>query len=125
QELVRDSNKATYGEKQVRKALQLGAVDTLLLSEALRIKRVTNSCPLCGFTLEETIRGIKGAGVCPKCEGVMERVHEEDVVDELIRRAGDTGASVEFISTDFNEGEQLMRAFGGIAAILRFAIDER
>ncbi|MGZ8892129.1 MAG: peptide chain release factor aRF-1, partial [Halobacteriota archaeon] len=104
---------------------QLGAVDTLLLSEALRIKRVTNSCPLCGFTLEETIRGIKGAGVCPKCEGVMERVHEEDVVDELIRRAGDTGASVEFISTDFNEGEQLMRAFGGIAAILRFAIDER
>ncbi|MGZ8892412.1 MAG: peptide chain release factor aRF-1, partial [Halobacteriota archaeon] len=36
QELVRDSNKATYGEKQVRKALQLGAVDTLLLSEALR-----------------------------------------------------------------------------------------
>jgi peptide chain release factor subunit 1 len=54
----------------------------------------------------------------------MERVHEEDVVDELIRRAGDTGTAVEFISTDFDEGEQLMRAFGGIAAILRFAIDE-
>ncbi|MGZ4940493.1 MAG: hypothetical protein ACXVIF_07165, partial [Halobacteriota archaeon] len=32
---------------------------------------------------------------------------------------------VEFISTDFNEGEQLMRAFGGIAAVLRFAIDDR
>lgn len=123
-ELVHDSNKATYGEKQVRKALQLGAVDTLLLSEALRIQRVTNSCPLCGFTLEETIRGMKGVGMCPRCESSMERVHEEDVVDELIRRAGDTGTAVEFISTDFNEGEQLMRAFGGIAAILRFAIDE-
>ena len=123
-ELVHDSNKATYGEKQVRKALELGAVDTLLLSEALRIQRVTNRCPLCGFTLEETIRAIKGAGVCPKCEGSMERVDEEDVVDELIRRAGDTSTAVEFISTDFDEGEQLMRAFGGIAAILRFAIDE-
>jgi peptide chain release factor subunit 1 len=27
---------------------------------------------------------------------------------------------VEFISTDFEEGEQLFNAFGGIAAILRY-----
>ncbi len=124
-ELVHDSNKATYGEQHVRHALQLGAVDTLLLSEALRIKRVTNTCPLCGFTQEETVREVKGAGVCPKCDGTLERTREEDVVDELVRAAEDTSTSVEFISTDFNEGEQLMRAFGGIAAVLRFAVDGR
>ncbi len=124
-ELVRDSNKATYGEKHVRHALQLGAVDSLLLSEALRIKRVTNACPSCGFTQEETVREVKGAGVCPKCDAAMERTREEDVVDELVRVAEDTGTAVEFISTDFNEGEQLMRAFGGIAAVLRFAVEER
>ena len=41
-----------------------------------------------------------------------------DVVDELTGVCDQMGASVEFISTDFEEGDQLMRAFGGVAAIL-------
>jgi peptide chain release factor subunit 1 len=96
----------------------------LLLSEALRLKRVKYTCPMCGFTNEETIRGMTRGGICPKCAAAMEQVSEEDVVDELIKAAEDTGATVEFISTDFNEGEQLMRAFGGIAATLRFNVGE-
>jgi peptide chain release factor subunit 1 len=123
-ELVNDRGKATYGERQVRRALELGAVDTLLLSEALRLKRVKRACPACGFTNEETIRGMTGGGICPKCAAAIELVSEEDVVDELIKVAEETGTTVEFVSTDFNEGEQLMRAFGGIAATLRFNVGE-
>ena len=69
-----------YGEKAVRKKLELGAVETLLVSEEL----------------------------------------ETELVHDLVGRAELTGADVEFISTEFEEGAQLKRAFGGSAAILRY-----
>jgi len=34
--------------------------------------------------------------------------------------ADKSNASVHFISTDFDEGNQLMSAFGGIVAVLRY-----
>jgi peptide chain release factor subunit 1 len=34
--------------------------------------------------------------------------------------ADQMNTQVEFISTDFDEGSQLMNAFGGLVAILRF-----
>lgn len=37
--------------------------------------------------------------------------------------AENTGAEIIFVSTDTDEGKQLMQAFGGIAAILRYRVD--
>jgi peptide chain release factor subunit 1 len=42
------------------------------------------------------------------------------IVSDLSEMAEERGANVEFISTDFEEGSQLSKAFGGIAAILRY-----
>jgi peptide chain release factor subunit 1 len=42
---------AAYGENQVRKALEMGVVDTLLLSEDLRKYRVTLKCSSCGYMI--------------------------------------------------------------------------
>ena len=44
-----DQSLAIYGEGQVRKALQMGVVDTLLLSENLRKYRLTLKCPVCNY----------------------------------------------------------------------------
>lgn len=74
-----------YGEREVRKNLELGAVETLLLSEEL----------------------------------------EADLVHELVARAELTGAAVEFISIETEEGAQLKRAFGGLAALLRYKTAEQ
>jgi peptide chain release factor subunit 1 len=76
------SNEAmvAYGEREVNKDLELGAVDTLLISEELKA----------------------------------------EFVHELVTKAELTGANVEFISTEFEEGTQLKRAFGGVAALLRY-----
>jgi len=41
-------------------------------------------------------------------------------VDELSTLADQMSTRIEFISTDFEEGAQLMNAFGGMAAILRY-----
>lgn len=74
----------TYGENEVRRKLEMGAVDTLLISEEL----------------------------------------DDEYVRELIEMAETTGSNVEFISTDFEEGAQLKRAFGGVAALLRYRTTE-
>ncbi len=45
---------------------------------------------------------------------------DADFVHELVEKAELTGSDVEFISTEFEEGTQLKRAFGGVAALLRY-----
>ena len=43
-----------------------------------------------------------------------------DIVSDLSKLAELSGAEVKIISTEFEEGAQLNKAFGGIAAILRY-----
>ena len=52
----------------------------------------------------------------------MKITNEEDLIEDLSRIAEDLGSSVEIISTETDEGMQLYRAFGGIAAITRYRV---
>jgi len=45
---------------------------------------------------------------------------DEDAIDELVKKAEATGTKVEIVSDDFEEGNQLWVAFGGMAALLRY-----
>ncbi|MFB6284872.1 MAG: peptide chain release factor aRF-1 [Halobacteria archaeon] len=120
---LRQGELATYGEDVVRKNLQAGAVDTLLLSEDLRRKRLGFECPNCESEREETVDSSReklGDVECHDCGSPMDVVSEEDIVDELIELAEQMSTEVAFISSDFEEGEQLRDAFGGVAGILRY-----
>jgi peptide chain release factor subunit 1 len=120
QEVAKDGL-AAYGEEEVRRYLELGAVDTLLLSEDLRYERVKYRCPKCGKEAIATLR--EGGERTPVCEDdavSMEEVERRDIVLELSELAESMGSKVEFLSTESEEGEMLYKAFGGIAAILRF-----
>ncbi len=118
-EVVKDGL-AAYGEEEVRRYLTLGAVDILLLSEDLRLERVRYRCPACGKEKEETVRDGAGSKVVCECGVEMEEVERKDVVLELSELAEQSGAKVEILSTESEEGAMLLNAFGGIAAILRF-----
>jgi peptide chain release factor subunit 1 len=48
-------------------------------------------------------------------------VEREDVIEHLMNIAEQRGTETKFISTDFEKGEQLYDAFGGIAGILRYS----
>jgi peptide chain release factor subunit 1 len=125
QEVAKDGL-AAYGEVEVRSALQVGAVETLLLSEDLRYERVNYRCPLCGAERTLTVReGVENPPMCGKDGVEMEEAERTDVVLELSELAESMGTKVEFISTDSEEGAMLMNAFGGIAAILRFKPNNR
>lgn len=119
-EVVKDGL-AAYGEEEVRRYLTLGAVDTLLLSEDLRLERVRYRCPSCGKEKEITLKDeAKRKVVCEDCGVEMDEIERRDVVLELSELAEESGAKVEILSTESEEGAMLFNAFGGIAAILRF-----
>lgn len=122
-ELINDKGLASYGEEEVRKNLLIGAVDTLLLSEDLTAKRLTLKCPQCGHKLQITPKTKEDELiVCEKCHESMKVIESVDLVDELVAMAEDVNSKVELISTETEEGMQLYRAFGGIAAILRYYV---
>jgi len=123
--IARDTGLATYGLREVEDALIKGAVDTLLISEELEGRKLTVRCKSCGYQFDKYIIGrhdditIK----CPKCKSnIIEIIWEKDLVEYLISLAESMGSKVEIISTGTEEGEELRRSFGGVAAILRFRL---
>jgi len=128
-EVGHDTGLITYGEAEVRRALEAGAVRTLLISEKVDLLRVTVQCSACGYEEKHTVKaqnladfeqGLAGKP-CPKCQapslGILDK---RDVIDDLAELAEQANSDVEIISTETEEGQMLKNAFGGIAAILRF-----
>jgi peptide chain release factor subunit 1 len=121
---------ALYGEDHIRKALQMGAVEALLLAEDLRKYRITLSCPTCKYSMMKTVKADELDDSfeelnCPSCKTPtkMEITEKIDLIDELSELAENTGAEVFLISQNSEEGDSLVSAFSGIAAITRYPLD--
>jgi peptide chain release factor subunit 1 len=120
---------AIYGEEQLRRALEMGVIDTLLLSEELRKYRIKLTCLSCNYSEEKTIdeeeREDFSPPECPNCDtsNAMELTQQDDLIDDLSDLAEKTGADVFLISRNSEEGESLFSAFNGLAGILRYPLD--
>ena len=124
-EVMQSHPKATYGEMMIRSALDQGAVDTLLLSEGLRKRRVGWFCKPCSHEWESTQTSHSDIPNCPNCQSADIREDPErtmDIIDELTHIAAHTSAKVSLISMDTEEGATLQTSFGGIAALLRYSL---
>ncbi|ABL77925.1 peptide chain release factor aRF-1 [Thermofilum pendens] len=122
--LARDTGLAVYGEAEVREALQLNAVEKLLLSEDLEKIRVRAKCTSCKHEFEATLHSESEVAQlkCPKCGGEVEIIENRSVVEELAELAEKTGAEVVLVSTQSAEGKEFFKTFGGIGAILRYRL---
>jgi peptide chain release factor subunit 1 len=128
-EVGHDTGLITYGEAEVRHALQSGQVRMLLISEALDMQRVTIKCGACNYQEQETVKtpnlqtfeqSLPGKP-CPKCTAPsLTIVDKIDIIDDLAQLAEYSNTDVEVISGETEEGLMLKNAFGGLAAILRF-----
>ncbi|PSQ45064.1 peptide chain release factor 1, partial [Halobacteriales archaeon SW_6_65_15] len=111
---------ATYGFEPTRKNLVMGSVDRLLLSEDLRKDVVVYDC---GDA--EAFEFVDQREDTPEhtCDdgSTAEVVEREDAIEHLMNIADQRGTETKFISTDFEKGEQLKSAFGGVAGILRYS----
>lgn len=123
-ELIKEKGLAAYGENEVRNSLIMGAVDTLLLSEDLVAIHKVLKCPACGETKELTVKNeaeySKADYRCEKCNESLKEESSLDLIDDFVEKAEEMDTTIEFISSETEEGMQLLRAFGGIAAILRY-----
>ena len=122
-EQLHDGEQATYGFGPTRENLMMGAVETLLISEDLRKDVATFECPN-GHTEYEFLDRPEETPTheCSRCgETVEEAEAREDAIDHLMELADQRGSETMFISTDFEKGEQLLTAFGGVAGLLRYS----
>lgn len=98
--LANGDQPVTYGPASVWKALQYGAVDTLLLSDRID---------------DETIE-------TGDYDTVQVESPDQQTVNAFVQQAEGTGADVEFVPDGFEAGEQLAGVFQGVAAILRYEV---
>ncbi|MFX0049620.1 MAG: peptide chain release factor 1, partial [Candidatus Hermodarchaeota archaeon] len=130
-EISNDTGMVAYGLEEVQKALNMGAVDKLILSEKLDTIQVNIECSNCNFkesrnakesevnNMEDTIQEES----CPRCNSnSFSIVNKTLLIEELGSIAETMGTEVIIISPDTEEGEMLYSTFGGIVAILRFKI---
>jgi peptide chain release factor subunit 1 len=117
-----DGGLSIYGEDQLKNALMIGAVDTLILSEDLRRVKLKLTCPSCGAKKEALAKDSTEDVKCDKCSAIMKVDEVDDLVGELHKIAGQNNTKVEFVSGESEEGGLLLKAFGGIAGILRFRV---
>ncbi|MBQ6220611.1 MAG: peptide chain release factor aRF-1 [Methanosphaera sp.] len=123
--LISDSGLSSYGENEVRTNLQMGAVETLLISENLKTNRQTYECQACGTLDTITTKQHQKAPEkqCPNCGDSMKIIKTQETAEELIELADEVNTDVEVISIETEEGTQLDKAFGGIAGLLRYKVN--
>ena len=122
-ELIKTHPKATYGQQMVKQALDQGAVQKLLISEALRKNTITLQCGGCRHQWKITIGRMEAMPNCPSCDVSGDKAKELEnvsLIDELSVMAVKSNTELVYISVDTEEGSQLMQGFGGLAAILRY-----
>ncbi len=125
-ELIKEKGLASYGEQEVKNNLIIGAVDTLLLSEDLLATHKVLKCPNCGNTTEISVRNNeefeKLEHKCDNCNDNLKEENSKTLIEYFVEKAEEMDTDIEFISSETEEGIQLLKAFGGIAAILRYHV---
>ena len=119
---IQKSGNVVYGYDSVRKALDLGAVDVLLISENFTMFRVKLKSQ-CGASKEMDITDDKRKQLCDNCHDVMVMEEELDMSEILIKDAEKFGTKVEWVSVDTEEGRQFEK-IGAIGGMLRFKISQ-
>lgn len=110
---------AVYGLKETMDALEMGAVDTLIITETLDAKEIEYECE-CGlkkifvFTSKEPQK-------CEKCGQSLKLLGEKDIIEAVEERVKDFDSKLVLVSNETREGKQF-EELGGIGAILRYRI---
>lgn len=126
EEISQDSGRVCYGVDDTLKALELGACETLIVFENLEITRWV-------------LKSSEGSEIILHTNKQQEADREQfmdketgqemDVVDQaaflewLAEKYKDFGATLEFVSDRSSEGNQFVKGFGGIGAMLRYKVN--
>ena len=118
-EVARDSRKCIYGVKNLFPALEMSAVDTMLVWDGLALQRVEIKNP---NTNNVEVKYITQEGVANLGNGV-EIVNRQSLKDWLVAHYSDYGAKLEIVPNKSQDSDRFVNQFGGIGCILRWNIE--
>ncbi|RMD39207.1 hypothetical protein DV735_g5924, partial [Chaetothyriales sp. CBS 134920] len=126
EEISQDTGRICYGIEDTLKALELGSVETLIVYENLDVTRWTlkaadNSEKI--LILTKTQEADRSQFMDKTTGQEMEIVSQMSFLEWLAERYTDFGAALEFVSDRSSEGNQFVKGFGGIGAILRYKVN--
>ena len=125
-EISQDSGRVCYGIEDTLKALELGAAETLIVYENLDVTRWVLKA---SDGSEVILHTTKAQEVSRELFMDKESGQEMEVVDQsaflewLAEKYKDFGATLEFVSDRSSEGNQFVKGFGGIGAMLRYKVN--
>lgn len=126
EEISQDSGKVCYGIDDTLKALELGACETLIVYENLEVTRWTLKNSEGSEVILHTNKTQEEdrTNFMDKTTGQeMEIVDQQSFLEWLAEKYRDFGATLEFVSDRSSEGNQFVKGFGGIGAILRYKVN--
>ncbi|KAI8379267.1 eukaryotic peptide chain release factor subunit 1 [Radiomyces spectabilis] len=129
-EISQDTGKYCFGIDDTLKALELGAVESLIVWENLETNRYVLRDAAGSETVyhptkqEEKDRKFlldTSAEAAPNSE--MEIVEVKPLLEWFAEKYKDFGATLEFVTNRSQEGSQFVKGFGGIGGILRYRVN--
>jgi len=125
-EISMDSGKFCFGIRDTLFALDSGAVDDLIVYEALDINRYQIKNPLTGeekvLHLSELQEADSSNFVGPEGEE-LEIIEKISLLEWFANNFKTFGARLQFVTNKSQEGSQFCKGFGGIGALLRYKPD--
>ncbi|MBI2125850.1 MAG: peptide chain release factor 1, partial [Thaumarchaeota archaeon] len=125
-EVNAENGLAVYGINEVTNAVQQSKAHTILASEDLELTEIKATCKKCDEVKKKIVRRDnyiaekqRLISEPSKCGSTDYEITERDVIEILDELAMETAAKLEVISGKTEEG-QMLKSFGGIAALLRY-----
>lgn len=126
EEISQDTGKICYGVEDTLKALELGAAETLIVFENLDVTRWVLKDSAGSEVIVHTTKAqeVNRELFQDKETGAeMEVIDSGSFLEWLAEAYKDFGAELEFVSDRSSEGNQFVKGFGGIGAILRYKVN--
>lgn len=129
EEISQDTGKYVFGVDDTLKALEMGAVEILIVWESLDINRYvlknTTSSEIVIKHLNKDQETDQNNFRDPASNAELEVQEKASLLEWFANEYRKFGCSLEFVTNKSQEGSQFCRGFGGIGGILRYQLDMR
>lgn len=128
-EISQDTGKYVFGVEDTLQALQMGAVEVLIVWENLDINRYKLKNSVTGEKVVKHLNKDEEADQNnfrdPGSNAELEIEEKVSLLEWFANEYQNFGCTLEFVTNKSQEGSQFCRGFGGIGGILRYKLDMR
>lgn len=129
EEIAQDTGRYCFGIEDTMKALEMGAVETLMCWEELPTLRLVLGYPTAADK-EDVVKILTPEQLDDDSHfkdeesgDSLEQREKKTLVEWICENYKNYGAALEFVTNKSTEGSQFCRGFGGIGGLLRYKVD--